>query len=81
VFYELGKGTRADFDAIQGLKPYRKAYMEKVNQFLEKVDVEWNSPILEWGINLTGLNRPEAGARPSAPTLWCVNKNSMSLDL
>jgi len=57
VFYELWKGTHADFDAIQGPKPYRKAYMENVKQFLEKVDVEWNSPILEWGTNLTGLNQ------------------------
>src|SRR6266852_8856887 len=57
VFYELWKGTRADFDAIQGQKPYRKAYMENVKQFLEKVEVEWNSPILEWGTNLTGLNQ------------------------
>ena len=57
VFYELWKGTRADFDAIQGPKPYRKAYMENVKQFLEKMDVEWNSPILEWGTNLTGLNQ------------------------
>jgi quinol monooxygenase YgiN len=57
VFYELWKGTRADFDAIQGPKPYRKAYMENVKQFLEKVEVEWNSPILEWGTNLTGLNQ------------------------
>jgi len=24
---------------------------------IEKVDVEWNSPILEWGTNLTGLNQ------------------------
>jgi len=54
VFYELWKGTRAEFDAIQGPKPYRKAYMENVKQFLERVDVEWNSPILEWGTNLTG---------------------------
>src|SRR5258708_7705426 len=23
--------------------------------YLEKVDVEWNTPILEWGTNLTGL--------------------------
>jgi quinol monooxygenase YgiN len=26
VFYELWKGARAEFDAIQGPKPYRKAY-------------------------------------------------------
>ena len=57
VFYELWRGTRAEFDATQGPKPYREAYMEKVNKFLEKVDVEWNSPILEWGTNLTGLNQ------------------------
>ena len=57
VFYELWKGTRAEFDAIQGPKPYRKAYMENSKKFLEKVDVEWNSPILEWGTNLTGLNQ------------------------
>src|SRR5207244_11602513 len=40
VFYEQCKGTRAEFDAIQGPKPYRKAYMENVKQFLERVDVE-----------------------------------------
>src|SRR5882724_4445794 len=57
VFYELWKGTRADFDAIQGQKPYRKAYIESVKQYLEKVDIEWNAPILEWGTSLTGLNR------------------------
>jgi quinol monooxygenase YgiN len=57
VFYELWKGTRAEFDAVQGPKPYRKAYMESVKNFLEQVDVEWNSPILEWGTNLTGLNQ------------------------
>ena len=57
VFYELWKGTRAEFDAIQGPKPYRKAYMENSKKFIDKVDVEWNSPILEWGTNLTGLNQ------------------------
>jgi hypothetical protein len=57
VFYELWRGTRADFAAIQVPKPYRKAYMENVKQFLERVDVEWNSPILEWRTNLTGLNQ------------------------
>ena len=57
VFYELWKGTRVEFDAIQGPKPYRKAYTENVKKFLEKVDVEWNSPILEWGTNLTGLKQ------------------------
>jgi len=57
VFYELWKGTRAEFDATQGTKPYRKAYIENNRKFLEKVDVEWNSPILEWGTNLTGLNQ------------------------
>jgi hypothetical protein len=40
-----------EFDAIQGPKPYRKAYPENVKKFLEKVDVEWNTPILEWGTN------------------------------
>jgi len=62
VFYELWKGTRADFDAIQAPKPYRKAYLENVKQFLELVDVEFHSPILEWGTNLTGLNQ----TRPTA---------------
>ena len=57
VFYELWKGTRAEFDAIQGPKPYRKAYIENSKKFVEKVDVEFNSPILEWGTNLTGLNQ------------------------
>src|SRR5258708_35748550 len=57
VFYELWKGTRAEFDAIQAPKPYRKAYMENVKKVLEKVDAEWNSPIREWGTNLTDLNQ------------------------
>ena len=57
VLYELWKGKRAEFDATQGKKPYRKAYIENTKKFLEKVDVEWNSPILEWGTNLTALNQ------------------------
>ena len=57
VLYELWKGTRAEFDATQGTKPYRKAYIENTKKFLEKVGIEWNSPILEWGTNLTGLNQ------------------------
>ena len=57
VLYELWKGTRAEFDATQGMKPYRKAYIENTKKFLDKVDVEWNSPILEWGTNLTSLNQ------------------------
>src|SRR5580700_1011887 len=57
ALYELWKGTRAEFDATQGTKPYRKAYIENTKKFLEKVDVEWNLPILEWGTNLTGLNQ------------------------
>jgi hypothetical protein len=48
---------RAEFDATQGTKPYRKAYIENTKKFIEKVDVEWNSPILEWGTNLTALNQ------------------------
>src|SRR6266851_3022394 len=66
VFYELWRGTRADFDAIQGPKPYRKAYMENVKPLIEKVDVEWNSPILEWGTNLTGLNDSRGPEHASA---------------
>ena len=57
MFYELWRGTRAEFDAIQGPKLYRKAYMENVKKYFAKVEVEWNSPILEWGTNLTGLNQ------------------------
>ena len=57
VLYERWKGTRAEFDAIQGPKPYRKAYMENVKKLIDKVDAEWNSPILEWGTNLTDLNQ------------------------
>src|SRR5580698_11543497 len=57
ALYELWKGTRAEFDATQGTKPYRKAYIENTKKFLDKVDVEWNLPILEWGTNLTGLNQ------------------------
>jgi quinol monooxygenase YgiN len=57
VLYELWRGTRAEFDTIQGPKPYRKAYLENAKKLLETVNVEWNSPILEWGTNLTGLNQ------------------------
>src|SRR4029077_17547217 len=56
VLYELWRGTRAEFDATQGPKPYRKAYLENSRKFVERVAVEWNSPILERGTNLTGLN-------------------------
>jgi hypothetical protein len=28
---------------------YRTAYIENTKKFLDKVDVEWNLPILEWG--------------------------------
>ncbi|HXP42746.1 MAG TPA: antibiotic biosynthesis monooxygenase [Candidatus Acidoferrales bacterium] len=53
---ELWRGTRADFDAVQGIKPYRKAYLADVKPYLEKVEVEWNTPIAEWGSRLSGLN-------------------------
>jgi uncharacterized protein YnzC (UPF0291/DUF896 family) len=45
------------FTEVQGPKLYRKAYLENVKKSLERVDVEWNTPILEWGTNLTGLNQ------------------------
>src|SRR5216684_1692408 len=57
VFYELWKGTRADFDAIQGSKPYSRAYTESTKRLLEKVGVEFYAPRLEWGTDLTGLNQ------------------------
>ena len=53
---ELWRGTRADFDAVQGIKPYRKAYLADVKQYLEKVNVKWNTPIAKWGSRLSGLN-------------------------
>ena len=36
VLYELCKGTRAEFDATQGAKPYRKAYIENTENFWRK---------------------------------------------
>jgi quinol monooxygenase YgiN len=54
--HELWRGTRADFDAVQGVKPYRKAYLADVKQYLEKVDVVWSSAIVELGSHLTDLN-------------------------
>jgi hypothetical protein len=50
MFYGLWKGIREEFDALQRPKPYRKAYLEKVKQFLEKAEVEWNAPIMEGGL-------------------------------
>ena len=54
--HELWRGTRAEFDAVQGVKPYRNAYMADVKQYLEKVDVVWSSAIVELGSHLTDLN-------------------------
>lgn len=34
------KGRAREFDAVQGPKPYSKAYLEKVKQFLENVSDE-----------------------------------------
>lgn len=53
---ELWRGTRADFDTVQGVKPYRRTYLADVKQYLEKVEVEWNTPIAEWGSRLTDVN-------------------------
>src|ERR1700747_1419364 len=53
---ELWHGRRADFDAVQGVKPYRKAYLADLKQYLEKVDVVWSSAIVELGSHLTDLN-------------------------
>ena len=53
---ELWGGTRTDLDAVKGIKPYRKAYLADVKQYLEKVEVEWNAPFAEWGLRLSGLN-------------------------
>ena len=53
---ELWRGTRAEFDSVQGIKAYRKAYLADVKQYLENVEVEWNAPILERGSRLTDLN-------------------------
>ena len=39
-----------------GIKPYRKAYLADVKQYLEKVNVKWNTPIAKWGSRLSGLN-------------------------
>src|SRR5258708_7332593 len=60
VFYELWKGTPAESDGIQGPKPYGKAYLPNVRQFLEKAEVEWTSPILEGGTTRTVLT-PSGG--------------------
>ena len=54
--HELWRGTRATFDAVQGVKPYRKAYLADVKQYLEKVDVVWSAAIAELGSHLTDLN-------------------------
>src|SRR5580704_12865523 len=51
--HELWRCTRADFDAVQGVKPYRKAYLADVKQYLEKVDVVWTSAMVELGSDLT----------------------------
>lgn len=54
--HELWRGTRATFDAVQGVKPYRKAYLADVKQYLEKVDVVWSTAIVELGSHLTDLS-------------------------
>jgi len=54
--HDMARNTRG-VRRNPGTKPYRKAYIENTKRFLEKVGIEWNSPILEWGTNLTGLNQ------------------------
>jgi len=54
-------------DAIQA-ENLSEAYMGERQAIYRKGGLEWNSPILEWGTNLTGLISPEGGATPRRDT-------------
>lgn len=49
TLYELWRGTREEFAATQGGRPYRKAYLAATKPLVENVQVTWDSPILVWG--------------------------------
>ena len=57
VLYELWKGTKEDFDAIQGIKPYRTEFLADIVQYVESAVIEWNTPTFEWGTDLTGTRK------------------------
>lgn len=52
IIYELWHGTHDDFARIQGPKPYRKEYIVRSKQYVEKVEVIFGAPFGEWGTNL-----------------------------
>jgi quinol monooxygenase YgiN len=55
ILFELWQGTREDFDRVQGPKPYRREYIARSKQHVEKVEAVFSAPFQEWGTEL--LNR------------------------
>lgn len=52
LLFEIWRGTREDFVRVQGPKPYRKDYLTRSKQYVEKVDVIFSTPVVEWGTQL-----------------------------
>ena len=50
--YEIWQGTPAEFQRVQGPKPYRVAYLERSRPLVEHVEVAFLTPAQEWGTRL-----------------------------
>lgn len=50
--FELWHGTPEDFVRIQGPKEYRKEYIARSKQHIEKVEAIFSSAVQEWGTDL-----------------------------
>ena len=50
--YEIWRGTPAEFQRVQGPKPYRVAYLRQSRPLVERVEVAFLTPVREWGTRL-----------------------------
>lgn len=52
LVFEIWRGTHEDFVRVQGPKPYRKEYLTRSKQHVEKVEAIFSTPTVEWGTQL-----------------------------
>lgn len=55
VLYEIWRGTREQWEALQPPKAYRKAYEAGLDALLADRTVTWLKPVAEWGSRLTAV--------------------------
>ena len=48
LLFEIWRGTREDFNRVQGPKPYRKEYLARSRQYVNSVEAIFSSPVREW---------------------------------